>query len=126
MSLNVTKSSTFPKTYRIVLQRDFDRVFKQGRVANDDTLVINAIRNTVGHPRLGLSISKLVGNAPTRNRWKRLIREAFRHHKATWNASIDLVVRPKRGSQPDLAKIVASLKRLSKKLDKQLPADASE
>jgi ribonuclease P protein component len=41
--------------------------------------------------RLGLAISKKVGNSPVRNRVKRVVREAFRYCKASF-AGYDLVV----------------------------------
>ena len=122
----MTGDQSFSKSDRVVLRKDFALIFNRGRVANDDTLVITAIRTNIGHPRLGLAVSKLVGNAPTRNYWKRLIREAFRQQKIHMPWSIDFVVRPKRGSQPDLEKITASLKRLTNKLQKQLPPSVTE
>lgn len=57
--------------------------------------------------RLGLSISKRVGNAPTRNRWKRLIREVFRRNKHSLPA-LDIVARPKKGASADYQAIWAS------------------
>jgi ribonuclease P protein component len=42
--------------------------------------------------RLGIVVSKKVGNAAHRNRCKRLIREAFRATRDLWNAGVDLVV----------------------------------
>jgi ribonuclease P protein component len=52
--------------------------------------------------RLGLSVSRKVGNAVVRNRWKRLIREAFRLHILTDETikGLDLVVIPQKGIPP--------------------------
>ncbi len=102
----------FPKCVRVVHQRDFDRVFKQGKVQADGVLVIHAILRPEVPTRLGLSISKRVGNAVVRNRWKRLIREAFRLQYASLPTGLDLVVRPKKGATPSLPAIRESLAKL--------------
>ena len=71
-------SARFRPEDRIRKQADFDRVYKARVYVADDVLVINGDANGLAHSRLGLSMSRKVGNAVTRNRWKRLIREAFR------------------------------------------------
>ena len=110
----------FPKTVRLVSQLDFDRVFNDGLVASDSVLVVHAVRGKQPWARLGLSVSKRVGNSPTRNRWKRLIRESFRLQKAQLPLNIDIVVRPKRGADPDFSRIFASLLKLALQIERKL------
>lgn len=109
----------FPAASRLKTPRDFDRVYATGIYAADDVLVINAAATELAHARLGLSVSKKVGNAVVRNRWKRLIREAFRlaHHELP--TSIDLVVRPRAGAEPVFDAIQQSLVELAKRLSKK-------
>jgi ribonuclease P protein component len=107
---------SFGRRFRIRKQAEFDRVYQARLFAADDVLVVNACPTGGAHARLGLSVSKSAGNAVTRNRWKRLIREAFRLSKDELPAGIDLVVRPQKGAQPDLAAIRQSLVALAKRL----------
>ena len=55
-----------------------------------------ALPNDLGHPRLGISIGRRVGTAPTRNRIKRLLRESFRLLQLDLPRGYDfvIVVRP--------------------------------
>ncbi len=109
---------SFGKELRIRFQREFQAAYATKIYAADGVLVINALRRIDGDSRLGLSVSRKVGCAVVRNRWKRLIREAFRLNRTRLPAKWDLVVRPKLGAKPDLAAIEASLIRLTQRLEK--------
>lgn len=111
-------SERFPKSRRVVRQRDFDRTFKSGRVIADSVLVVHATKNELVRYRLGISISRKVGNAVVRNRWKRLIREAFRKLPADLNPNFDLVIRPRKGAVADHLAISQSLLRCIRKLSR--------
>lgn len=108
----------FRKSDRIVCQPDFDRVHQSDLFATDHLLVVKGTRNDLGKTRLGLSISKKVGNAVVRNRWKRAIREGFRLNRNEIPVGWDLVVRPRKGATLDRAGIANSLVQLSKRIDK--------
>src|SRR5207247_371988 len=49
---------------------DFQRVFERRNAASDDRLIVYAADNGLEHPRLGLSVSRKLGGAVQRNRWK--------------------------------------------------------
>ena len=59
---------------------------------------------TCGNPndvkRLGITVTKKVGNAVVRNRLKRLIREFFRRNKVLFPAGYDVVVMAKKNIPP--------------------------
>lgn len=82
--------------------------------------MIFGCENGLPHPRLGLSVSKRLGNAVARNRWKRILREAFRLHRERLPAGLDLVVVPRAGGQAELDRATASLCRLAQKLARRM------
>ncbi len=110
----------FPKVLRLRGRDEFATVFDRGMVASDKSLVVHAIRTLLPFSRLGLSVSKKVGSAPTRNYWKRCIREAFRRQREHLPTGMDFVVRPRRDARAEYHAIEVSLLRLLKKIDKQL------
>lgn len=102
---------TFSREDRLRKGSEFDRVF-QGRFAADQVLVIHGTRNGSTRSRLGVSVSKRVGGAVERNRWKRRIREAFRRQRGELPEGWDWVARPRKGAVLDSAAIAESFKRL--------------
>ena len=82
----------FPRRRRLTRPDEFNRVYGQGRRTRQGPLVVHALPNACGHARLGLSVSKKVGNAVDRNRVKRRLRDAFRHLQHQLPGSYDLVI----------------------------------
>ena len=115
----------FNKACRIRHQRDFDRIYQAGHYVVDAVLVIYADKNRLPHSRLGLSVSRKVGGAILRNRWKRLTREAFRLSQSDLPLGLDFVVRPRRGAEPDFQSIQDSLCQLTKQLAEKVKFKAT-
>lgn len=105
---------------RVRKQAEFDRIYQARVYAADDVLIINGAVNGLPRPRLGLSIGKVVGNAVVRNRWKRLIREAFRIFRAELPIGLDLVARPQKRAIAEFEPICRSLVTLAAKIAKRL------
>jgi len=115
----------FPKRLRLLRANDFERVFAARSSAGDAWLVVYGAANGLGHPRLGLTVSRRVGGAAARNRWKRLLREAFRlrQHQLP---PLDMVCIPRAGSLPKLRQLMESLPTLALRVERQLPRRSDE
>ncbi|MDG2012113.1 MAG: ribonuclease P protein component [Pirellulaceae bacterium] len=109
----------FGKQDRVVKQFDFDRVHQGKWFAADRWLVVKGSANELEVARLGLSISKRVGNAVVRNRWKRTLREAFRNGREDIPVGWDFVVRPRKGARLNSFEVARSLTNLSQRLVSQ-------
>ncbi|MGL9769578.1 MAG: ribonuclease P protein component [Sodalis sp. (in: enterobacteria)] len=90
-------SFAFPRELRLLTPNHFNFVFQQAQRAGTLHFSILGRLNTLGHPRIGLTIAKKhVKWAHERNRIKRLTRESFRLHQHTLPA-MDFVVIAKKG-----------------------------
>lgn len=110
----------FPPELRIRKRAEFDRVFAARISVADENLIIHAACNELGHTRLGLAVSRRVGGAVQRNRWKRRLREAFRLAQAKLPPGIDLVAIPRRQAPPTMPVIQQSLLQLVRRAHRKL------
>ncbi len=107
------RPNRFPSAYRVQRAADFRRAFRRRLSAADERMVIYGHANGLPHPRLGLSVSRRMGGAVVRNRWKRLLREAFRLSRERLPAGVDLIVIPRPEAEPSLRQLMDSLPRLA-------------
>lgn len=86
------KSFRFTREQRMSHARQFDAVYQAKVRKPVGPLVIFGLPNGTGVTRLGLAVSRRVGNAVMRNRIKRLLREGFRLEQHGLPKGLDLVV----------------------------------
>ncbi len=79
---------------RVQRPAEFQRVLKTGRCFRDPLLRIHFQSNGREFSRLGLVVSRKMGNAVIRNRLKRAFREIFRRSKGRHREPLDVVVVP--------------------------------
>lgn len=109
----------FPKRMRLLRASEFERVFAARASAADPWIVLYGATNDLDCPRLGLTVSRRIGGAAARNRWKRLLREAFRLAKDRL-PPLDLVCVPRAQIPPQLGHLTEALPSLAARIDSKL------
>jgi ribonuclease P protein component len=116
-----SETSRFQRADRILCTRDFTRAIKTGKRGTSKSFVVVMAPRIEGlsensdekRSRLGVTVSKRVGNSVTRNRVKRRIREWFRHAREGLPDGSDIVVIARQTAR-DLSgsKVAAVLDRM--------------
>jgi len=92
----------FPRTARLRRPLEFKAVYAGRMSVAAGPLVLYGLQrpDAATASRLGLSVSRRVGNAVVRNRWKRRLRDVFRRLRPRLPAGLDLVVVVRAAGPP--------------------------
>ncbi|MBF0096112.1 MAG: ribonuclease P protein component [Magnetococcales bacterium] len=109
------RDASFPRSSRILDGAEFKLVTSSGRKLGGRFFLLFARQVPLERSRLGITVSRKVGNAVVRNRIKRHLREFFRRQRPLLQRGYDWVViaRPQAGGavaaglQQDLVKLFA-------------------
>ena len=71
---------------------DFQRVYRRGRSYANKYLIMYIRKQDTAGNRIGISVSKKVGNSVIRHRITRLIRESYRLNEHLFVRGLDIVV----------------------------------
>ena len=88
--------------------KDFQTVYQKGTSFANRYLVMYVLPNQYNKNRLGISVSKKVGNSVVRHRITRLIREIYRLNELSFKNGLDIAVIAR---QPSKGKTFAELEK---------------
>ena len=71
---------------------EFQAVYRTGKSYANKYLVMYVKENGTDRNRIGISVSKKVGNSVVRHRVTRLVRESYRLHESIFNSGLDIVI----------------------------------
>lgn len=78
---------------------DFKNVYQNGKSYANMYLIMYVLKNETNENKIGISVSKKVGNSVVRHRITRLIRESYRLSENMFNSGLDIVVIARVGAR---------------------------
>ncbi|MBA3957597.1 MAG: ribonuclease P protein component [Parachlamydiaceae bacterium] len=69
-------------------------------------IIVDALENKLSHTRLGITASKRYGKAHDRNRFKRMVREAFRLCHKQLPVGFDLNIKPRSAAKRAITPLI--------------------
>jgi ribonuclease P protein component len=91
-------AQTLPPADRVRHRQEFLRAQSEGKRVHTPHFVLVAIATEGGRQRLGITVSRRVGDAVRRNRVKRVVREVFRRHRTLFPPACDVIVVARAGA----------------------------
>lgn len=85
------------KKYRMKKNSQFDYIFKKGKTLKHSKLLIFYSKTSSSSPKIGVVVSKKIGNSVTRNHTKRLIREAIQQNLSSLNNKYNYIFVARSG-----------------------------
>ena len=87
------------KLYIVKTNQDFEKIISTKNCVKNQSFVIYAQKNTLPYDRFGISVSKKLGNAVYRNKYKRKIRSIIDNYKKHYNNSQDYIIIFRKGGE---------------------------
>ena len=110
-------SKKFPKSARLLCNAQYKHLNKRGLRLFGEQIAINVRQGNSFQPRLGITVSRKYGKAHDRNRFKRIVREAFRELRPHLPQDLEMNVSPRaNGLELSTQAILVEIQRLISQL----------
>lgn len=86
------------KLYIVKDTRDFEKIITKGICNKNRCFIVHSLNNDLPYNRYGISVSKKLGNAVFRNKYKRKIRSIIDNNKKDYNNSKDYIIILRKGA----------------------------
>ena len=86
------------KKYIVKHNQDFEKIMQQGKCKKNRSYIIFSLQNDNPYDKYGISVSKKIGNAVIRNRYKRKIRSIIDNYKKNYINNKDYIIILRRGA----------------------------
>ena len=94
--------------------KDFQKIYRKGK-SYANSYIVMYVNKTGEDNKLGISVSKKVGNSVVRHRITRLIRECFRLNKEKFIEGINIVIIARTGAKDiDYSKMESAIFHVAK------------
>jgi ribonuclease P protein component len=108
---------SYPKTSRLLKRSQYLELSKKGKKIHTGSFIAIVLQGATQNNRIGITVSKKVGNAVERNRIKRIIREYFRHRKDSFKEILDInIIGKKSLNGLENSQIIKKLEKLFSKI----------
>jgi ribonuclease P protein component len=101
------------KIITIKKNNEFKKIYKKGKSVAGRYIVVYVFNNRLSVNRIGITVSKKLGNAVKRNRVKRIIKEAYRLNQHRFKTGYDIIIvgrsRSVTAKMPDVAACLQDL-----------------
>ena len=86
------------KKYIVKESKLFEKIMKEGKCKKNQSYVVYSLKNDLPYNKYGISVSKKLGNAVFRNKYKRKIRAIVDNCKKNYNISKDYIIILRKGA----------------------------
>lgn len=87
------------KLYIVKNARDFEKIINNKHFVKNQSFIIYYQNNGLPYSRFGISVSKKLGNAVFRNKYKRKIRSIVDNYKKSYNNKKDYIIIFRKGAE---------------------------